>query len=283
MKKYILLPLAAIIAISTFSSYENGTIAFGYNGTGANGSIPTCGGSSCHPGSTGANIATSIILTDDQNNTVANGKYIPGKTYKVTLRGNNGLGGNFPVFGFQFTVGNPPNDGTLILVGNDLKSTVYGYYEFIEQKAPLLTNGNISETYFYWKAPAAGAGTITFYATLLVGNGDHTTNGDREGHAIVSFTEAVSTAVPKPIVSLNMQLFPNPTTDQLTVTFSPTLNKEYSIQVMDITNRVLYKNTLKTNKETITTSIPTSNFSSGTYWVTIGDGTNKQVEKFIKL
>ncbi|HQE13388.1 MAG TPA: hypothetical protein PLQ78_11600, partial [Flavipsychrobacter sp.] len=141
MKKYILLPLAAIIAISTFSSYENGTIAFGYNGTGANGSIPTCGGSSCHPGSTGANIATSIILTDDQNNTVANGKYIPGKTYKVTLRGNNGLGGNFPVFGFQFTVGNPPNDGTLILVGNDLKSTVYGYYEFIEQKAPLLTNG----------------------------------------------------------------------------------------------------------------------------------------------
>ncbi len=280
MKKYVLIPIAALFTIATLSSYENGNIALGLNCTGANGSTPTCGGGSCHNVSGTSNIAVSISLTDDQGNNVSNGKYIPGKTYKITLKGNNGAGGIYPVFGLQFTAANPPNDGTFVLVDNKLKSTVHDTYEYIEHNAPIATNGNISTAYFYWVAPPAGAGTITFYCTMLTANGDHSINGDKEGHAIASFAETQPNAVDEIANVIQATIFPNPARESLTLQFSTAKSDRHDIAIFDLSGRSLMNEIVIAKEYKHTFDV--SSFPQGMYHIAISNGQTHRSFAWIK-
>jgi len=276
MKKFLMISIAAAISIITFSSYENDLATKGLNLTGANGSSTTCSGSTCHGNSTGANLVLSIIVTDNMGN-VVNGSYIPGVTYRITVKGQLASGGSpMSVFGLQFTTGKS-NDGSFTLIGNTLKSIVIPPYEYIEHNGPIpATSGNTYSTYFFWKAPPAGAGIITFYCTMLAANGDHTINGDVDDNASLSLIEG-STSVADLSKEGTIKIYPNPVEDRLNISFDMKSSGDYTVSIYDLSGRKITQKDLSGKSGIFETTVNSSNWTSGMYIVDIAkDGAHKK-------
>lgn len=190
--------IAALYIVFTGSSSGRATAANADN-TGAPGSSQTCG--SCHTGGSYGTVTASIQIFAAGTNTPVSA-YVGGTTYdmKVTITASSGT----PVgYGFQMTClttpGNAPvaaaNTYTNLASNVKEKLVASGSFNgrrFVEHNN--VTNNNIFA--FSWTAPAAGTGSVKFYASGNAVNGASGDNGDR-GAAGVSLTlpEAVPLSV----------------------------------------------------------------------------------------
>lgn len=286
MKKIIVGSLVMAFVVVLFSSFEAGVTSNGYNCTGSNGSTGSCSDASngCHSSQVPSNLVLSIIMTDSAGNTFSSGYYVPGSLYRVTLHGSLASGGApYPVFGFQFTTG-VTNDGSFTLTNSYLKSTTYvGGPEYIEQKMSIPTTAsNVFETYFFWQAPPAGAGTIKFYATLLAANDDHTAQGDIDKNTYITLPEIPVNSVQDFDENTAVILAPNPFSDVLQLSITTRQNKQFQLQVFNLSGQQIFTENIEANSTTTAKIIPTQSWGKGLYFVTITDGKASRTMKIVK-
>jgi hypothetical protein len=284
MKKYVLLPIGLLFSALWFSSFENGITSFGLNRTGSTGGLATCGDSvtHCHSTTSTASPSLSIILTDGAQQVPPNGTYHPGRTYRIDVSGTISSGSaSYPVYGFQFTTGSV-NDGSFTLIGNDLKSTFINTIQFIEHKQPIAPVGNNYQSYFYWTAPPPGAGTITFYCTMLIGNGDHAVTGDHAKNATISFQEGAPTSTADLDNAVALNVYPSPAVDFANVTIATDKPDDYFIRVFDLSGKEVYKEALHVGTEKKNVRLNTAAWQSGLYFVEIANSKGHRLMKIVK-
>jgi hypothetical protein len=280
-----MISIAAVLAVITFSSYENGITGFGLDRTGAPPtSYGTCSDSvmSCHVNSSFSNLVFSIILTDPQGNIVSNSTYMPDTTYRVTLKATLSAGGGpYPVFGLQFTAA-AANDGTFILIGNTLKTNLIGVYQYIEHKAPIPAVNNVFQSYFFWTAPPPGAGTINFYATILAANGDHSIIGDIEKNTSIGLQEWKPNAVADLENYASVKSYPNPMNDMLNLSFDAKEKGDYSVAVYNISGQQVFGKIYTIQNNLFETKIDTRSWSGGMYIMEVRKGYSRKTFTLVK-
>ncbi|RRJ92421.1 T9SS C-terminal target domain-containing protein [Paenimyroides tangerinum] len=79
----------------------------------------------------------------------------------------------------------------------------------------------------------------------------------------------------------NFSLYPNPTSDIVTISFTSTSGNEINMEVFDIRGRKLKSVNIE-NIGTISSEIDLSHYDSGIYLVKIKDGSNQSTKKIIK-
>ncbi|HET6225313.1 MAG TPA: T9SS type A sorting domain-containing protein [Bacteroidia bacterium] len=191
-------------------SYAGGASSHNIEGTGAEtglGNSAGCG-QGCH---TSATTTTINIELDSAGVPVT--RYVGGKSYTVKLTGKNTSTTSLPEFGFQIgcivgstAVTTPTNAGSWIApfptntkyVAPKSGKFVVGVVEQTAAIAATSGTGGNGTTYvqtFNWTAPAAGTGTISFWAVINAVNGNNNDTGDKynTGHVTITELTPVST------------------------------------------------------------------------------------------
>ncbi len=193
---FLLFLIAALYIVITGSSSGRATAANADN-TGAPGTSQTCG--SCHTGGSYGTVTASIQIFAAGTTTPVSA-YVGGTTYdmKVTITAASGT----PVgYGFQMTCLTTPGNASVANAYTNLASNVkqklitigtFNGRRYVEHNN--VTNNNTFT--FSWTAPAAGTGSVRFYASGNAVNGASGDNGD-SGAAGVTLTlpEAVLLSV----------------------------------------------------------------------------------------
>ena len=76
-----------------------------------------------------------------------------------------------------------------------------------------------------------------------------------------------------------VKLYPNPVQNELNIDFGSELNTDVSIQLLDVSGRLIYSNSYANST---TVRIPTSNYENGIYFVKISNENAEQLFKFVK-
>lgn len=266
MKKTILLTLLTGATYLTLVSYSEGPDFGGAgNRTGGPGSSGnTCAASGCHSAAAG-NTHVAISLEDEvSGETVTDGKYIPLRTYIVTLTVHNASMSNF---GFQAEVldGSDNNIGVLT-AGSGQRTGTAGGKKIVEHSAPITGTAN---TTFRWTSPAAGAGTATFYIMGNAVNLDGDATGDEPSAPYSeSFTEN-NTSVSSVIKNIEISAYPNPVSNQLNLKLENTTKGNYIINAYALNGTRLFEDKVQINGTVYETSIQTGNWATGVYYVQI--------------
>lgn len=251
------------------------------NYTGSPTSIGTC--ANCHNSSTPMTTTAEIVLRVKSTNIpVINGKYTPGETYTVTIAGLNSAG--LTAFGFQTMPldANNATPGTLFATQpNTTVRNMNGGRKLVEQTDILGGSLPTLTASFDWTAPAAGAGTVTFYGVINAVNGQDNSGGDKcSNPASAMFLEnnpsgilAVS-AIPQPPT-----VYPNPATKILMVACSPA-SEPATILITTPTGALQTRLTIPTGEQRV--AIPVNEWASGIYCLTYTCGGKRFVQLFQK-
>ncbi|UTW63836.1 T9SS type A sorting domain-containing protein [bacterium SCSIO 12741] len=201
--------IGSIVAVSLFMSYSNSPAPKGYTGSPADGR--TCGtNGGCHGG--GATQMPGMIITD-----IPAEGYTPGQTYNVSVMVRDS---GRMVFGFSLTAQNNAGDGLGTLIpgaGTELSNDNI----YISHKTGTTRSGNSKTWPFQWKAPAAGTGTVSFYATGNAGNDNRMASGDNVYMDALTVEEKSGGGTTGIQVNANHEdafsIFPNPAQDFMRV------------------------------------------------------------------
>ena len=210
MKKATIIYLLGLFGISLIvCSYAGGATTHNIEGTGAEtglGNSAGCG-QGCHTSGT-----TTTINIELDSAGIPVTRYVGGMTYTVKLTGKNTSTTSLPKFGFQIgsIVGStaattPVNAGSWVspypanttYIAPKSGKFVVGVMEQTSAITATTGTGGNGTTYvetFNWKAPAAGTGTISFWAVLNAVNGNNNDTGDKYNTGHVSITELVPTS-----------------------------------------------------------------------------------------
>lgn len=212
----------------------------------------------------------------------AKGNVLYGMTLASSGQSNKGLvfsintdgSGYKYLLGFNGFAGGKQPYGSLTLSGNELYgmtssggSTSAGVIFSID------TTGNVyNELYDFNTATGAKPeGSLTLSGNVLYGMTDQ---GGANGDGVIfkfGLTTAGINEVNKEEISDNVNVYPNPVTDNLQI---QTTLQIKSIDVSDITGRLLFTTTSKV--------IDCSSFAKGVYFITLTTENGKAVKKFVK-
>jgi hypothetical protein len=221
MKKITFVYLLALCAGSLIiCSYAGGAASHNIEGTGAEtglGNSAGCG-TGCH-----ASATTTTITFELDSAGIPTTRYVGGMTYTVRLMGKNTSTTSLPKFGFQIgcIVGSaaattPVNAGTwkapfpanTKYVAPKAGQFVVG---IVEQTAAITAttgtggNGTTYVQIFNWTAPAAGTGTISFWAALNAVSGNGSDSGDKYNTGHIAITELVASPMKATVSSMNVK------------------------------------------------------------------------------
>ncbi|RYD99365.1 MAG: T9SS type A sorting domain-containing protein [Sphingobacteriales bacterium] len=273
-----------LLAVSSMQSGTHGTLG---NRTGSNGSNDGC--NSCHGDN--ANTATVITIELLSGGTPVT-SYTPGATYTVRLNGQNQTNARSK-FGFQLTAAN--NAGTS--VGTMATNGVSGVATkanntLIEHSQPL--DGTLSPdnnyTYvreFSWTAPAAGAGTVKFYAVLnaVNGNGTPDANGGDQWNKgqSVNITEEQGSSLKQQNLITGLAVFPNPAGKELSLVLNTTDYGAYEVTIVDLSGRILQSKMHMHSGSGQSFRSDIASLASGTYLLNVKHNGKEVTTKFQKL
>lgn len=189
---------------SVHMSYPGGATAnssAGYTGASWDNSGRTC--SNCHSGGS-YNPTTTITLLSGANAVTS---YVPGASYTVQIKVTSASGA--PKYGFDamcVTSTTHANvNGWPATMPTGTKKTTVSSRTYVEQSSAQTATGTTPTSYktfsIAWTAPAAGTGSVTFYAAGIAVNGTGSTSGDSPT-AGVNLTVTESGTVPVEITSL---------------------------------------------------------------------------------
>ncbi|HRI20876.1 MAG TPA: hypothetical protein PLA68_07970 [Panacibacter sp.] len=176
--------LGVSICIIIFS-YSSGPAKSGQLVTGApfNSGL-TCAKSGCHSGGNfGGAISTQLIDTLTNKAVTA---YVPGKGYNLKIILSKTTGS--PKYGFQTTVATAANANvnTWGAAPKSTHNTSKSGHNYIEQ-SKILKSGTVS---IPWNGPVKGTGSVIFYTSGNIVNGDGGTSGDQVVNNSLTVTEA---------------------------------------------------------------------------------------------
>lgn len=242
MKKIFTILVASAITLSlstAFVTKSNSGMA-GYTGSPGE---QTCAGGGCHGG--GASGAQTITVTSIP--TFSNNEYVPGTTYSISVT-ISGAGAAFTKFGFGCEILNSSNvnTGTLQTVGSGvaLQNAANGRRNATHTSGKLGSGG--ATFTFNWKAPAVGAGDAMFYYCGNAVNNNGSTTGDLPipgsftlNEGIVTNTVTTGLTEKNATVVSKVEVFPNPSSDYVTVSYSLKESKVVSVELFDINGKML--------------------------------------------
>jgi hypothetical protein len=287
MKKiYLLVPILALLAFVTLTSYSGGSST---NMTGSHGDRSGCSGYSCH-GTRDAGVTVIIEMLDSAGNPVYS--YKPSKRYLFRMTSINFSTSYLPKYGFEMVVVDGSgtqagsfNPGTLpsgtMLDSSGMPITPVIYEQ--NMSLPATTGGGYTNSTYVttiaWKAPADSIGPITVYGISCVVNGNSDTTGDKWNSG--NFTMPSSLGVESTNANANFNVWPNPVGSSLHIS-SPNLQNGtyraavYGLNGMDIIHESFDRAAMGA------ATINTSSLPPGMYQLVItGEGVRKVVP-FVK-
>lgn len=272
-----LLAAGAIFAVNIESAYTNsgGAIASRSGSPGDNNM--NCGNSGCHPSNavSSEEVTIDVILPDGET------AFVAGNTYTVEVTGSK-TAGVLGVIGFQATVEDDANDklGELSVLNADATKIVGSDYMTHKLAGSVPTDG--SRTWaFEWTAPSEFSGNATVHTAVLFGNGNGMWTGD------VTVTASKTIEIEETGLGLEeagtfaYNVFPNPSSDMITLTYDLDTDSEVNILVMDMTGREvakLYNGYQSAGQYQQTFDL---NLSQGNYLIALQKGKRKHLNKLV--
>jgi len=195
----------------------------------------TCAISGCHTGitvTTKADIITSDIPVDG---------YTPGTKYTITATSNSTSNRN--TFGFQIS----PQSSTGLLRGtmaliNSTQTQLTGGSKYITHKQAGITGTGGKKTWtFFWTAPAAGTGAVTFYGCFNNSNGDGSSNGDSIIKSTYTVQEKISIGINKDeLANIGISIFPNPVYNHIYIKNENNVKFD-KVEILDLSGKLVYQ------------------------------------------
>lgn len=293
MKKRILLFTA--ISAFAFVVLKSDSSGPGGNYTGSSGGAAGCVASGCHHATTATTGIKLGIRLDSMGVPVT--KYVGGMTYTVVLIDTNTTTGSLPKHGFECSVVKGTGSASTqagtwgtVPSGTALHTTasrsIWGHNTPI---APVTgTGGGATGTIYIdsikWTAPAAGAGTVSFFSVMNNVNSNGTDDAnDLWNNTSVSFAERV-TAPPTGVASVantaTISAFPNPAVNTLNLQFS-NASGTYTVQAINVAGSVVASEQITVSGSAATT-INTANWATGLYQLVVTNGSMRQVISVVK-
>lgn len=172
--------------------------------TGGPGETTTCG--SCHTGGSYGTVSLQIqLFSSGTTNAVTS--YTAGTLYDLRVTVNH-TAGTPAGYGFQLTAfrqtGNTPLADTYSSLGSNVKKKTvttgtYSGRTYCEHNG--VTSSNVFN--MSWTAPAAGTGTVVFYAAGNAVNGANGDNLDKAGNTSLTVTEAAALSATGTVTNVN--------------------------------------------------------------------------------
>lgn len=233
----------------------------------AGGQPGTCANIGCH--TEGAFSPTLSMSLFEGTNLVA--KYEPGKAYTLKIT-NSPIQGIPDRYGFQavaLTATNtqagdwgPPGQGNHV--------TTISNRKYIEHSAPKTTG--IFE--LPWIAPAAGTGTVKFYAASIASNNNNNVEGDGTTKNSLEITESgVNSTNTANRDFASMKLTPNPVDANMYLQINSVKAGNHQLRIVDMAGAVLKTSDVSLQAGENQVSLPVAELASGLYLVQLcGDG-----------
>ncbi|PJA08605.1 MAG: hypothetical protein COX70_03235 [Flavobacteriales bacterium CG_4_10_14_0_2_um_filter_32_8] len=275
MKKiisYYLLPMIAILfGLSlVISSYVSGPPAGNTNAPGEN----TCFASpACHGGTpnTGTGFGEMTIM----GGIPAGNFYFPDSSYDMMpyIVDTTKLKGGFQAVS-RLTSG--LNAGTITITEPTNTQLISGGgFDYAEQTAtgavqPVMSN--MHDWMFNWKAPSAGAGTVTFYVAFVAANGNNAPSGDNiytDTLVLYEGTVGINELNATPDFTIE-KVYPLPAKDVVNIDFNSNKNLELYISVLDVKGRtVISAKQIQINSTNTTHQINIAELTGGIYFINV--------------
>ena len=266
----------AALCVVVLQSNRNGRATVGLEGvTGAPGDVfqggnpKTCAVNGCHNNGAFAPVTVSVSLLESDTSTTSLTQYVPGKQYIARVRVTTGSGAP-KGYGFQMIAirdqdSIPANGFTDVSTNNNYRlKTLSGNRMYAEHQTMSTTN-----TFdVLWKGPAAGSGSITFYAAGNAVNNNTSNTGD--GATTTKFT--VSEGTISGTDKLNndvtgMRVSPNPVHTTAQLMFDLHTDGAHRILVHDLSGRIIWENNVWMSTGSNTIHLPVENWKPGIYLV----------------
>ncbi len=250
--------------------------------TNSNGSPKTC--QSCHATSSAIQVLLDIEVRDNSGNPVS--EYMPGQTYEVQVTLHS-LGQATPAgYGFQMlclkaphgqpgenwqSFSNPAENVRIAIASSNGR-------QYAEHKGPSATNEFVVE----WTAPAAGTGTITFYAC---GNGVNLNNNSGGDNAACNFMELDEGGILSVEIleePISMSIFPNPVGDFLHIKIDSGESGVYDWRIFNLEGRLVKSGRFELSNSEKRKSMDVGDLASGYYFFRLGNGENVASRKLVK-
>lgn len=271
-KRITLFSLVAGMAFITLSSYKSGPAFSGLNLTGSDASPTTCVSSGCHSGGLAA---PTINIRVDSVGGVEVNKYMPGKTYTVTVTASHALN----AFGFQFAaaIGTGAaqfNAGTFGPLPTQVAQRGVAGINILEHTGVI--SGPLSKS-FTWTAPVTASGDVTMYLTVNAVNNDLATSGDMSANINKILTQyPIPSNVTNVDNEIDVKVYPNPAIDIITIQAS-NIFETYNIQAFDFMGHKILNTTVNG-----TATINTTSWATGPYNITVSGESGRKTIQILK-
>lgn len=136
-------------------------------------------------------------------------------------------------------------------------------------------------TIFIYDAGGNGFGTGGFVTFHVGGELIMQEMGDWGSELENQFEYASFVGVEENHDPISMEMFPNPAENHVQLNVYTSNNHNLDLQLLDLTGKALYKESLAGNSGYHTVNIDLSSMDNGVYFVMINDGVNKKYEKLI--
>ena len=267
MKKKVLLVCSGFLAFIVFPSAirliepENPPLG----NTGGPGET-TCEQEDCHGGGDFTGFSTLAGLPDTVE---------PSTEYTVTIT----LTSDCENAGFQLTAleGDDTKAG-ILATGTGTNVASFAGRQYVRQNAPRELTGGAASWTFLWTSPATAMdNAITFYFAMLNGNNNEKEDGDKvtiNQHSVV-MRETLPSAVQTPVLP-EITVFPNPTTQEITVTG---VHTGAVVSVYNASGRLVQH----LNVAGVVAKMDVSELPAGNYHVVAVSDKGRAVQTFSKL
>ena len=242
----------------------------------------TCNTSGCHIGNALNAAGGSITISAP---TLANWQYFPGAVYPISVTVSRA---GCPIFGVGFEAlrSTGANAGTLTAgSGTTLKTaTILGNSRTnIVHTLNGGTSSTGSKTFtFNWTAPAAGTGTVTFYAAGNATNGNGSTSGDFIYTTSQTVTES-ATGIEEGLIASSIAIHPNPIVDNINLSFQLKSNEDVTVRIISMEGKLVetsVQEKLQSGKHNLVIPAPTQ---KGVYLLELDHSSGTATRKIVVL
>jgi Secretion system C-terminal sorting domain len=280
MNKIFSLLFGAIVCLTLGMANTGGRAAAGGDAnTGAPDEPGTC--ENCHATQTVNSTATLQVF----DGTTPVTEYVPGREYIVRVTGASTTA-SIRGYGFQMIVLRNMGNGNIrgfsdAGTGNNYKlTTLSNRREYAEHDAiPETGVFNVS-----WRAPAAGTGTVSFYAATNAVNRNGSSSGDKGANTSLALRES-STSSTKTIAeaSAAVRVWPNPVEAQFNLQLNVPESGQYQIAVRDLTGKLVHRETRQLQGGEQQLIFSADEWAPGTYLLDMTKGAYTISKKVVKL
>jgi len=232
----------------------------------------------CHNGPIQTTIMAEVF---EAGTTVAVTDYVAGVTYDVKVTVND-VNDDAEGYGFQIVslidddesdVNGWSNPGTGVQIAT-ANNTGRSYAEQMGAQ-------DNNEFMVQWTAPAAGEGSVTFYAAGVAVNGNNANNGDGGANTSLTLTERPVGIFDVTALDATLKVFPNPAVNYLNISVESNFSGTVSAEIMDVRGRVAISRPLDLMTGTNETQFDVSQLNTGTYMLRLSSEDKVLTAQFV--